>query len=258
MSVAACAELVERGDPDRFRSVLAAPAGARPDLMTLYAFNVEVTRAPWVTQEPVIAEMRIQWWIDTLDEIAAGQTPRAHEVAAPLAGTIRAHGLDTALLAAIAEARRADIDGTPPEDAAALSAYIDATGGNLMWAAAQVLGADAMAEPVVRDFAWGAALAAYLRAIPELEARGHRPLPDGRPEAVARLAAEGLSRLSRARAQRGRVAPGASAALLAGWRADATLRAAARRPDLVKAGSLPESEFRKRGALAFRALTGRW
>ena len=58
---------------------------ARRVLFPLYAFNIEVSRAPWVTAEPMIAEMRLQFWRDVVEEIAAGKPPRAHEVAAPLA-----------------------------------------------------------------------------------------------------------------------------------------------------------------------------
>ena len=72
MSFDACAALVERGDPQRFRAAMAAPPEARRVLFPLYAFNVEVARAPWVTQEPMIAEMRLQWWRDALEEIAMG------------------------------------------------------------------------------------------------------------------------------------------------------------------------------------------
>ena len=60
MSLQACAELVERGDPDRFLATMAAPVALRATLFPLYAFNVEIARAPWVTQEPMIAEMRLQ------------------------------------------------------------------------------------------------------------------------------------------------------------------------------------------------------
>ena len=83
--IIACAGLVERGDPDRFRTVMAAPIEQRPILFALYAFNVEVARAPWVTQETMIAEMRLQFWRDVLEEISAGKAPRRHEVATPLA-----------------------------------------------------------------------------------------------------------------------------------------------------------------------------
>jgi len=38
--IKACAGLVERGDPERFRTVIAAPFAARPVMFTLYALNV--------------------------------------------------------------------------------------------------------------------------------------------------------------------------------------------------------------------------
>ena len=73
MSLNACAAIVERGDPERFMAAMAAPVEARRVLFPLYAFNVEVARAPWVTEEPMIAEMRLQWWRDALEEIAHGE-----------------------------------------------------------------------------------------------------------------------------------------------------------------------------------------
>jgi phytoene/squalene synthetase len=237
---------------------MAAPPAARGALMGIYAFNVEVSRAPWVTAEPMIAEMRLQWWVDALSEIAVGDRVRSHEVATPLAEIVRLHNLSTGLFTDLVAARRFDIHKDPPADEAALRAYLDATSGNLMWLAARVLGAPEGAEPVVRDFALGAGIAAWLRAVPRLEASGRRPLPDGREAAVARLAAEGRAALARARAARARVPRAAAPALLAGWRADATLAAAEAAPGRVKAGALEESEFARRFRLMARGLTGRW
>ena len=61
--IIACAGLVERGDPDRFRTVMAAPLAARPVMFTLYALNVEVARAPWVTKEAMMIQLiqRAPW-----------------------------------------------------------------------------------------------------------------------------------------------------------------------------------------------------
>src|SRR5210317_942930 len=82
--VLACAAIVEKGDPERFAAAMASPVEARRVLFPLYAFNVEVSRAPWVTQEPMIAEMRLQWWRDALEEIAQSRPARRHEVVTPL------------------------------------------------------------------------------------------------------------------------------------------------------------------------------
>jgi phytoene/squalene synthetase len=256
MSLAACAALVERADPDRFLAALAAPPEARPVLLPLYAFNVEVSRAPWVTQEPMIAEMRLQWWRDALEEIAAGKPPRAHEVVTELAPIL--DGQAAATLDSTVAARRWDIYKDPFEDDAHLAEYLDATAGGLMWAAARALGAPSDTEPVVRDFAWGAGLAAFLRAIPELEARGRKPLPDGRPGAVQTLARDGLARIARARRSRHGLPAQAAPALYPGWQATALLKQAAADPTRVARGTLGLSEFSRRARLLAVSLTGRW
>jgi phytoene/squalene synthetase len=256
MSLDACAALVERADPDRFGAAMAAPVAARAVLLPLYAFNVEVARAPWVTQEPMIAEMRLQWWRDALEEIGAGRPPRAHEVVTELARLLDAEA--AGILDRAVAARRWDVYREPFEDGGHLADYIDATSGGLMWTAARALGAPPETEPVVRDFAWGAGLAAFLRAIPDLEARGRRPLPDGRPGAVQMLAREGLQRIARARRSRHGLPRGAAPALYAGWQAAPILRQAAADPARVAKGALGLSEFSRRARLLGVSLTGRW
>ena len=85
----ACAALVQSADPDRFMATMAAPVAARRVLFPIFALNIEIARAPWVTQETMIAEMRLQWWRDALAEIAAGGPVRRHEVITPLADVLR-------------------------------------------------------------------------------------------------------------------------------------------------------------------------
>ncbi len=258
MTVAACAALVGRGDPDRFLAVMAAPAAARAPLLVLYAFNLEVARAPWVTQEAMIAEMRLQWWRDTVAAMAGPGPVRAHEVAAPLAEVVRGRRLPLAVIDRLIEARRWDIYRDPFEDRAAFDAYLEDTGAGLMWLAASALGAPPQTEPAARAAGWAAGLASYLRAVPELEARGRRPLVDTRAEAVAGLARDGLARLADARRARGRVPPGARAAFLCGWQTEALLRQVLAEPRRVAEGRLGLSEFARRGGLAWAAITGRW
>ena len=255
MSAEACAALVERGDPDRWRSAMTAPAGpARDGLMALYALNLEAARALWVAREPLLAEIRLQWWLDAIGEIFEGKRRRRHEVVGPLAAAIRASGLPRAPLLALVSARRQERAGFPGR--AALLAHVDATAGNLMALAATHLGAGPDALPVVRDFARGAGLAAWLRAVPELAARGVAALPGD--ATAAGLASEGRAALAAARSARARVPRSATPALLAGWRADGILAGAEADPAAVDAGGLDASEARARAVLAWRALRGRW
>lgn len=250
----ACAELVQRADPERFRAAMAAPVAARAVLFPIYAFNVEVARAPWVTAEPMIAEMRLQWWRDALDEIRAGGAVRRHEVVSPLAQVLDAEG--AALLDGVVEARRLDIEKAPFANRGALMAYLAATGGGLMQAAARALGdRDGRAALALGT---ASALAAYLRAVPELEARGKLPLPDGRPEAVADLARLGLGRLAEARSLRATVAAGARPAMLAAAMAAPVLCRAAQVPERVKQGALMPAPAAERARWLWVGMTGRW
>ncbi|MCB1390725.1 MAG: squalene/phytoene synthase family protein [Rhodobacteraceae bacterium] len=244
-AINACAALVERGDPDRFLAAMAAPVAARAALFPLYAFNLELARAPWVTREPLIARMRLQFWRD----VVALEEPKAHTVAAPLQGLIRA-GLPVAALNRMIDAREAEIGSAAPfGDAGALWSYLDGTGGALMVASVQALGGPESGAAL--DHGAAQALANYLLAVPALGAAGRRGLPEG--SAAAALARQGLERLRRARPELSTLP---RAALLAGWRAEGILSRAAKDPRRIAAGSLAESEFSRRGRLLWRVVSG--
>ncbi|SNR41712.1 squalene/phytoene synthase family protein [Puniceibacterium sediminis] len=245
----ACAQLVERADPERFRSLMAAPVQARAKLFPIFAFNIEAARAPWVTQETMIAEMRLQWWRDALEEIRSGKVVRRHEVVTPLARVLDAASAE--LLDRGLAARRWDIYRDPFEDAAHFDRYIEETGGHLMVASARALGGTDDAAAL--NLGYAAGLAAYLCAVPELESRGRVPLVDGRPDAVATLAQRGLERLTQAR--RGDIP---KAAALVAWAAGPLLRLAARQPGRVASGDLYLSGPVQRLRLMWQAATGRW
>ncbi len=232
---------------------MAAPVGLRARLWPLYAFNLEIARAPWVSKEPMIAEMRLQWWRDVVGE----PTARAHEVAGPLHDLIRAAGLDLGVLDRMAAARVWDVYSEPFEDQAAFDLYLDETSGGLMWLAAQACGAADQAEKTVRDYGWAAGLAGFFRAVPSLEDRGRRPLVDGRRGAVRDLAERGMEKISAARAGRGLVGKAAQA-LLAGWQAEGLLRQVVADPMAVAEGRMGLSEFGRRGRLLWQGFTERW
>jgi hypothetical protein len=253
MTLDACALLVQRGDPDRFAAVMAAPPALRARLWPLYAFNLEVARAPWVTEQPLIAEMRLQFWRDML----TATSPRAHEVAGPLHALLQDTPALVPLLDSLIEARRHDITREPFTSGTAFDAYIEATSATLLWAAALSLGAAPETETAFRALGWASGLAAYLRAVPALSARNLKPLVDPDPKAIRILAAEGMNHLTIARSQRrafGQAAPAA----LAAWQAGPLLRQAHDNPTRVAEGSLALSEFTRRGGLVWMALTGRF
>lgn len=253
MTLDACAALVERGDPDRYAATLAAPVSARAKLWPLYAFNLEIARAPWVSTQPLIAEMRLQFWRDVL----VAEKPPAHEVAGPLHALLRQTPALAPLLDRVVAARRHDIARDPFATEGDFDAYIEETSATLFWAAALALGAESDAETAFRALGWAAGLANYLRAVPALTARGVQPLRDPSPKAVRILAAEGLNHLSIARTQRGRFGQ-AKPVALAAWVAGPLLAQAYANPTRVAEGTLALSEFARRGGLVWMRLTGRF
>ena len=250
----ACAQAVERGDPDRFAATMASPLPARAVLFPIYAFNIEVSRAPWVTQESMIAEMRLQWWRDALSEIGDRGVVRRHEVVTPLAHILDRDG--AALLDRLVEMRRWDIYRDPFEDMAHFLEYIDATSGNLILAAARALGP--VPEAPVRQAGRAIGIANWLRAVPALEQAGRIPLVEGTPDAVRALARRGLEALTQARAGRRAVPRAVRPALLPLWQAGPVLSRAARDPRRVAEGRLELAPAHARFALMARALSGRW
>ncbi|HUK61478.1 MAG TPA: squalene/phytoene synthase family protein [Stellaceae bacterium] len=159
--------LVRERDRDRYLAALFAPAGVRDSLLALYAFNSEIARAREVVREPILGQMRLQWWRETIAAIYEGGPVRRHEVAEPLAAAIRERGLSRAHFDRLIEAREADFADAPPADLAALEAYAEATSAPLVMLALQCFGLhDPAAEDMARALGIAYALAGLVRAVP--------------------------------------------------------------------------------------------
>ncbi len=159
-----CAAEVRRLDRERYLAALFAPAERREALFALYAFNLEVAKTAEMVSEPMLGEIRLQWWREALDGIFAGSV-REHPVVAALAAAVEAHDLDRARFEAIVDGRAADLDPAPPADMDALEAYAGATAVPLVELACQVLGArEGLAA--ARAAGLGLGLAGVLRAVP--------------------------------------------------------------------------------------------
>jgi phytoene/squalene synthetase len=104
-------DLVRRVDRDRFLCCLFAPEPARSGLMALLAFDHELARTPSVTSEPLLAEIRLEWWRGAATEAVSTAKPRAQPVVEALSETARRHGLALDGLLALVNARAEEIDG---------------------------------------------------------------------------------------------------------------------------------------------------
>lgn len=254
MTLDACTDMLRQQDPDRFGAVLAAEQDDRAALLTLYALNLEIARAPFQSAEPMLAEMRLQWWVDRLAEMGRGTAPPLHDVLTPL---WEAWGAQAGTLVDLAEARRRDCERQPFRAASEVVEYVDATAGALMWAAAHRCGAPEGTREIVAHQARGAGIAAWLRALPQLQAMGlgmDRPDPEHLKDLTS-LAREGLRMAAR---QHRKLPARAAAALYPGPRVPRLLSEIAQGRVDAYAETIALTPFQRRASLARLAMTGRW
>ncbi|HEY0214378.1 MAG TPA: squalene/phytoene synthase family protein [Paenirhodobacter sp.] len=245
LSLNAAAQRVETGDPDRFRATMATPADLRVRLWPLYAVNLEIARAPWASEEPLVAEMRLQWWVDAL----AGLSDRVPDHA--LGPALATYPQVAQYLMQAAEARRRDCWAEGFADAAEVQVYLRATSGQIYCAAADLLGADATERALLMDFGASAGVASWLLAVPELIQRERPVLPEAALEELARDALIVLRRTQTALRGASRAA---RLAALPGWQAGGILARAAKMPGRVSEAALEGSEFSRRFSLLWAAF----
>lgn len=251
MSLDDCAHVLRDHDPDRFGICLLADSSARPRLLTLYALNLELARAPLASNEPLVAEMRLQWWVERLEDIGNG-IPQSHELLTPLA---EAWGARAAAFAELAEARRRDCLREPFNGPDAVQDYIGATAVLLAGFAAEALDAPQKALPAIQSQAMGVGLANWLAALPVLQGLG-LGLREPASAQMAELTRAAWDVLGTARTGRRDVPRRVAPVQFPGAGVRRVLNAAPQ-GDEALAHAVP-SEFRRRLALGVFALTHRW
>jgi phytoene synthase len=229
------ATLVRRHDRDRFQTALFAPAARREALFALYAFNYEIARVRESVTEPMLGQIRLQWWRENITAAFEGRPARPHPVVEALAATIRNRGLRREHFDRLIDAREADLSDEPPASLAALEEYGEASSARLIYLALETLEVrDPVAGQVAHHIGIAYALAGLLRAMPfhartgrsyiptelarsvglaEADCRALRTTPALRA-AAAQIAAAASRHLSLARALRRRISGMAVPALL--------------------------------------------
>src|SRR5437870_4187177 len=108
------AALVRRHDRDRYQTALFAPADRREALFALYAFNYEIARVRELVSQPMLGQIRLQWWREAVAAAFAAAPPRQHEVAGPLAAVIADHRLARSHFDRMIDTRERDLAEEPP------------------------------------------------------------------------------------------------------------------------------------------------
>lgn len=167
-------------EPDRYVAALLAPREARADLIALAAYLGEVARVPAVVSEPMIGEIRLQWWRDAIEASPKGE-PTGNPVADAVADVVRRRRLPIERLTDVIDARITDLYADPVPDEEAFSAYLEATEGTGFRLAARILGVEAGSGEDAAETLTAAAeaygLVRVLLALPMHRARSRSPFP---------------------------------------------------------------------------------
>ncbi|MEZ5811304.1 MAG: phytoene/squalene synthase family protein [Rhizobiaceae bacterium] len=134
----ALGDMVRSADRDRYASVLYAPDDRREALFALYAFNIEIARIRDIASDPMVGELRLQWWHDAVAGCTGTETA-GHPVADALRSAIDEHRLPVAALTNMIEARRFDLYDDAMPSRTDLEGYCGETAGALIQLASLVL-----------------------------------------------------------------------------------------------------------------------
>jgi phytoene synthase len=178
-----CVDELRRHDHGRYLTATAAAADKRAALFALYAFNLELAKATDVTSEPMLGEIRLEWWREAIVELFEG-TPRQHMVLLALADAQARKRLPRSELEALIEARIVDLQAECYPDMGALVHHAEESAGRLAMLALETLG---RTNADTRDAAWNVgtawALVGLMRAVPYHAERRRLYLPIDRLEA---------------------------------------------------------------------------
>ena len=249
MSLNYCMDIVSKHDPDKFLALMGANDVYRKAAFPIYAFNIEVSRVPWITSESLIAEMRLTWWQELLEAIELGKELPEHPISAVLSQNLKKKKFALKLLKKTISARRWDIYTEPHETNYDLWEYVEHTSSNL-------LAACSTTDQSVISFGRGVGMASYLMAVPKLLKAGKKPLPDLNEEGVYRLAKEALFQIQSTK--RIDLDKSLFPIFRIGWTAPIILKKIISNPKALLNGTVQLSGFRKKITLLKLTLLNRY
>lgn len=176
ISDAAVRDAARSNDYDNYLAALLAPREVRRDLIALTAFRGEVARAVETVSEPIMGEIRLQWWRDALVGMRTG-TSTGHPVADAFAEAIARHKLSDQAILGILDANTRALEPDFPVSEEELEAYLRESDATALKLAAQILSVDM--NDGVCELANAAAQAngrvRLLRALPLMLSHGRQP-----------------------------------------------------------------------------------
>src|SRR3984893_8593759 len=113
--------------PARKQQVQFARAARREALFALYAFNYEIARVRESVTEPMLGQIRLQWWRENIAAAFEGGPVRPPPVAEAPTTVIRDLRLSRDHFDRLIDGRETDLGDEPPASLGALEDYAEST-----------------------------------------------------------------------------------------------------------------------------------
>ncbi|AGF74369.1 phytoene synthase [Bartonella australis AUST/NH1] len=137
-----CLDILRAVDRDRYMAVLFAPEKKRRALAALYVFNAEIARIRESVRDPLIGEMRLRWWYDSIANSEA-QNSENNPILSDLLATITFFNLPKIAFLRYCEARIFDLYNNPIATIKDLESHCGQTAGAILQLSCQILDSDA-------------------------------------------------------------------------------------------------------------------
>ncbi|WP_175869407.1 phytoene/squalene synthase family protein [Bartonella gabonensis] len=180
-----CLDILRTIDRDRYISVLFAPKKKRKALAALYAFNAEISRIRESVHDPLIGEIRLRWWYDS---IAHGemQMSGSNPILSDLLTAMTLFNLPKTAFLRYCDAQILDLYHNPIETLHDLEHYCGETASIILQLSCQILDPDT-AQDFTDIYELGGiaqGLSGVLRLLSFMQSRYHYYLPTDMLKAV--------------------------------------------------------------------------
>ncbi len=170
-------DILREYDPDRYISTYFAPKEKQAALLTLYTFFQDIQKIPDLVSEPILGEIRFQWWRDILNQGDGKKS--GNPLADGLFEIIEEYDLPKMRLIAFIDATSFLLSGELMPDEKALQIYLNKTFGTSFYISGCIL--DPSGSKHINEFALEAGqaygLAMLLKSIPNHLSKGRLFLP---------------------------------------------------------------------------------
>ena len=133
-----CVALLRERSIDRYLANLFLPLDIRRDVNALYAFDAEIVHIRSMIKEPMMGEIRLQWWRDIISGDRAGEAEN-NPVAAELMRAIATNNLPLMGFDNFLKARVFDLYNDPMPDTGTFEGYAGETASFLFHQTASII-----------------------------------------------------------------------------------------------------------------------